>query len=69
MDVNSMTPDEIRKHAYTYVEEGNEQVARRFYDFCWEHFRGQMRVMITSFVEGEEKDAFTEYLAQDEEEA
>jgi hypothetical protein len=69
MDVNQMTPDEMRAHAYTFVEEGTDKTYHAFLDFCHEHFKGQMRLMMLAFVQAEGKESFQEYMAQDEEEA
>lgn len=55
-----------KAQAHAYVEDGPDSVGDRFYNFCWEHFRPQMRVMIEAFVEGKERMAFEDYLAQEE---
>ena len=50
--------------AWDFIEEGDDQTAALFYDFCWTHFRNQMRVMIVAFVDSDEwgRKAYEEWI-------
>ncbi len=49
--------------AYDFIEDGDDKIASGFYDFCWNHFRNQMRTMIESYVDSEGREDFEKYLA------
>ena len=51
-----------RQVKYDFIEDGDEDRASRFYDFCWDKFRNQMRVMILAYLESDGEREFEEYL-------
>lgn len=62
MNTDSLTQDQINQLAYEFIEDGDEKVARKFYDFCWNYHRNHMRVLIESYVASEGEDDFNNYL-------
>ena len=51
-----------RQVKYDFIEDGHEERAERFYSFCWDKFRNQMRVMILAYLESDGEREFDEYL-------